>query len=445
MNRNLKLSYIVQPVDNLYSIALKFNTSVESIVFLNHLVSPIIYIGQTLLIPEPVSKKGIEARQLQYKPVTAYTADRPILVNGVDINTGLYPVLNFQPTGATYPFIYVPIAEFSRVGAKVVWDETNQVIRVTSDYDELKNRVNVLTQENQYLLSLTGDLSMEGLGNTAGNILNSGIVGKENEWLYYNKRQGTALYGTLSIIKTDLTMDTPLMAKDDPTYINVLNGWVYYRNGRDNGKIYKIKIDSTERTKLTDDSSTDIMVAGNWIYYANQSDGAKLYKLNVDGTGRIKLNEDQSSAINLIGNWIYYQNVSDGQKPYKVKIDGSKKTKLNDTSAYNIQINGYWIYFRNPADENRIYKMTLDGSNKIKLSDVPTSTFNVSNGWIYYTTVDVPGGDLYKMKLDGTGKTFLNEHFVTNTNIFDDWIYYTRTEKMVYRIKTDGTQKQTLY
>ena len=89
--------------------------------------------------------------------------------------------------------------------------------------------------------------------------------------------------------------------------------------------------------------------------------------------------------------------------------------------------------------------MTLDGSNKIKLSDVPTSIFNVSNGWIYYTTVDVPGGDLYKMKLDGTSKTFLNEHFVTNINIFDEWIYYTRAEKMVYRIKTDGTQKQTLY
>ncbi|WHY91656.1 DUF5050 domain-containing protein [Neobacillus cucumis] len=445
MNRNLNLSYVVQPGDNLYSIAMKFNTSVESITHTNYLSTPIIYIGQTLLIPDQTTKKGMEVRQLQYKPVTAYTADRPILVNGVDINTGLYPVLNFKPEGATYPFIYVPIAEFSRVGAKVVWDETNQLINVTSDYNELQNRVNVLTQENQYLLALTEELTTGGLGNTTGNILNNGIVAKENDWLFYNKRQGTALYGTLSKIKTDLTLDTPLSANDDPTYMNVLNGWVYYRNGRDNGKIYKIKTDGTERTKLTDDSSTNVTVAGNWIYYANQSDGAKLYKLNIDGTGRIKLNDDQTSAINLIGNWIYYQNVSDSQKPYRVKIDGTERAKLNETSAYYFQIDGYWMYFRNPADENRIYKMTLDGSNLIKLSDVPSSTFNVSNGWIYYATVDVPGGDLYKMKLDGTGNTFLNEHFVTNINIFDDWIYYTRTEKMVYRIKTDGTQKQTLY
>jgi hypothetical protein len=445
MNRNTNPRYVVQPGDNLYSIAMRYNTSVESIAVLNQLVNPIIYIGQTLLIPNQLSKMETEVRLMTYRPVTAYTATRPIMVNGVDINTGLYPVLNFKPEGAAYPFIYVPIAEFSRVGAQVVWDPTNQVINVTSDYDELKNRVNVLTEENQYLLSLIEDFSMEGLGNSAGNIINNGFIAKENDWLYYNKRQGTLLYGELNKMKTDSSMDTQLASNEDPTYINVINGWVYYRNGEDNGRIYKIRIDGTEMTKLTDDSSTNIMVKGDWIYYANQSDGAKLYKIKVDGTERIKLNEDHSSSINLIRNWIYYQNVGDRNTPYRVKNDGTERTKLNDTSVYNMIILGYWIYFRNPANENRIYRMTLDGSNKMRLSDVPSSTFNVSDGWIYYTTVDVPGGDLYKMRLDGTDKTFLKEEFVTNMIIFDEWIYYTRIEKMVYRIRTDGTEKQALY
>jgi LysM repeat protein len=288
MKRNPILRYVVQPGDNLYSIAIKFNTSVESIFFLNHLVSPNIYIGQTLLIPNQTLKKGIEVRQMEYRPVTAYTATRPILVNGVDINTGLYPVLNFKPEGATYPYIYVPIAEFTRVGAEVVWDPVNQVITVTSDYDKLKNQVNLLTEENQYLLSLINDVQMDGLGNTIGNILNNGFIAKESDWLYYNKRQGTSLYGYLSKIKTDLTMDTRLVS-DEPTYTNVLNGWVYYRNGREDGKIYKIKTDGTERTKITDDSSTNIIVRGDWIYYANQSDGAKIYKIKIDGTHPIDL------------------------------------------------------------------------------------------------------------------------------------------------------------
>lgn len=81
----------------------------------------------------------MQTRQLAYRPVTAYTADRPILVNGYDINTGVYPVLNYKPVNAQYPYIYVPIAEFSRVGAKVIWDETKQLLTVVTDYYQTKS------------------------------------------------------------------------------------------------------------------------------------------------------------------------------------------------------------------------------------------------------------------------------------------------------------------
>ncbi|MFE8701516.1 DUF5050 domain-containing protein [Cytobacillus sp. FJAT-54145] len=443
MNKHHNTLYIVQPGDYLHSIARKFNTTIERIALMNKLDSQVLYIGQTLLIPNQPSVG--EARQLQYKPVTAYTATRPINVNGVNINAGLYPVLNFKPEGATYPFIYVPIAEFSRVGANVVWDPVNQVINVTSDYDELKSRVESLTAENQYLKTLINNTQLAEQGNTAGNIMNTGFLGKENEWIYFNKRQGQEVYGALMKKQTDLTMETLLASYEDPSYINILNGWVYFRSGWNNGRIFKIRTDGTELTQINDDSSTNILVRGDWVYYVNQSDGAKIYKIRVNGTERTKLNEDQSSTINLIGNYIYYQNVSNQQKPYRVNIDGTERTKLNDTGVYSMLIQGDWIYFRNPADESRIYRMKIDGSSIMRLSDVPASNLNVSNGWIYYTTVSVPGGDLYKMRLDGSEKTYLNEEFVTNIIIFEDWIYYTRTEKMIYRIKTDGTQKQTLY
>ncbi|WP_010249246.1 hypothetical protein [Acetivibrio cellulolyticus] len=85
----------------------------------------------------------IQARVMTYKPVTAYTATQPIYVNDVDINTGLYPVLNFKPEGATYPYIYVPIAEFARVGAKVVWDDANQLLTVETDYYKMKTLLQI--------------------------------------------------------------------------------------------------------------------------------------------------------------------------------------------------------------------------------------------------------------------------------------------------------------
>lgn len=446
MVRNQTFTYVIQPGDSLYAIASKFTTSVQTIIDLNHLVNPaLLYVGQTLVIPNQSTLHALNTRQQEYKQVTAYTATRPILLNGYDINTGQYPVLNFKPEGATYPFIYVPIAEFSRVGANVVWDPVEQVIRVTSDYDELKNQVKALTEENQYLKSILQETPPQERGNTTGNIVNGGFVGKGGEWLYYKKREGNALYGDLYKEKEDLTMDTLLANDDDPSYINVLNGWVYYRNGREDGKIFKIKLDGAEKTKVTDDSATGLIVSGDWIFYANQSEDGKLYKIKVDGTERIKLTDLQSSSINLIGDWIYYQNVIHDNMIYRIKVDGTGRELVNTQRAYNLIIEDSTIYFRNPNDDNKIYKMALDGTNKTKLSDESSDTFNIANGWIYYITRNVPGGDLYKMRLDGTEKTYLNDQNVTNMIIFDDWIYYKKIEKMIYRIKTDGTNKQNLY
>jgi spore germination cell wall hydrolase CwlJ-like protein len=50
-----------------------------------------------------------------YSPVTAYIADLAVYFNGNNINSGTYPVLNYQPAGATYPWIYVPLKEVSNL------------------------------------------------------------------------------------------------------------------------------------------------------------------------------------------------------------------------------------------------------------------------------------------------------------------------------------------
>lgn len=74
----------------------------------------------------------------QYKPVTAYTLSVPIYVNGTDINKPPYPAINYKPEGVQYPYVYVPIAQFSKVGAVVNWDDKTQTLNVTTDYFTLK-------------------------------------------------------------------------------------------------------------------------------------------------------------------------------------------------------------------------------------------------------------------------------------------------------------------
>lgn len=122
------VSYTVQSGDTLYRIASMFNTTVQSILSVNSGMNPnVLYIGQQICVP--------------LSQAVAQIADKPVIVNNVNINTGLYPVLNYRPPNAQYPYIYVPIAEFSRVGAKVSWDEAKQLLTVTTDYYDLKNTI----------------------------------------------------------------------------------------------------------------------------------------------------------------------------------------------------------------------------------------------------------------------------------------------------------------
>ena len=93
---------------------------------------PLYYDGMRTYIPSINGE--VNPRQMKYMPVTAYTAVQPVLVNGEDINTGPYPILNFQPEGAQAPFIYVPIAQFSKVGASVKWNENANQMWVETDY-----------------------------------------------------------------------------------------------------------------------------------------------------------------------------------------------------------------------------------------------------------------------------------------------------------------------
>lgn len=139
MNLNI---YYVQPEDTIQTVAEKFHITVQDLMQMNYMAVPEVVVGQPLYVPYLRAYSASHYnRQLQYKPVTAYTADRPIIVNGEDINTGLYPVLNYQPEGAEYPYIYVPIAEFRRVGSRVVWDEEAQLLTVVTDYYELQDQI----------------------------------------------------------------------------------------------------------------------------------------------------------------------------------------------------------------------------------------------------------------------------------------------------------------
>jgi hypothetical protein len=167
----------------------------------------------------------------------------------------------------------------------------------------------------------------------------------------------TALVGTLLIIFTlllagcdDGSKTTASSSKSSPTFANKL----------------QVSQPSTNKISITSSSATSVIEYGNtpgnitnggiacqkgdWIYYTNYSDGYKLYRIRTDGSDRTKLNDDGSSCINVVGDWVYYNNGND-HKLYKIRTDGSDRTKLNDDDSIYINVVGDWVYYNNESDE----------------------------------------------------------------------------------------------
>ncbi|MDZ5471516.1 DUF5050 domain-containing protein [Bacillus sp. 31A1R] len=425
--------------ESLSSIANYYGISIQELMEANRTSNPYPTIGQQLAIPV-----GNEIRQKEYRPVTAYTVTRPVLVNGVDINAGLYPVLNYQPENAQYPFIYVPIAEFGRVGARVVWNEQQQILTVTTNYQQLENQVRLLQAENEQLrrqLSTYQTVSVR--GNTAGNISNWGIAANQGDWVYFsNISQDNKLFK----MRLDGT-GKQLLANDRALYINVVGDWIYYINQSDQFKMYKIRLDGTNKTKIDDlHSATVLSVVGDYIYYVTQSEQYKLFRMKTDGTGRTQLGTDfLIEEMYATEDWVFYTLQNQGLRIVKIKPDGTSRNVVTEYGARQLNIEGDWLYFVNQTMPG-IWRVKWDGSNPTSFSaEYSSPTYlNVKDNMIYYGY-----SDLYKTPTDSPEQIKLTPPlgFAGLINIVGDWLYFRiqyNGEKL-YRMKVDGTAGEIVY
>ncbi|MBC2723873.1 MAG: DUF5050 domain-containing protein, partial [Desulfosporosinus sp.] len=98
-------------------------------------------------------------------------------------------------------------------------------------------------------------------------------------------------------------------------------------------KIYTANLDGTDKKEVTSDATETLNVHNGWIYYSNKEDGYKLYKIQIDGSGRTKLSDqDEINAINIVGDWVFYTRglsvMTGDSSVYMMKLDGSEQGKI---------------------------------------------------------------------------------------------------------------------
>ena len=277
--------------------------------------------------------------------------------------------------------------------------------------------------------------SSNGRGNSAGNIVNLGLVAQQGGWIYYRSNDGGRIYK----VRTDGSERTKLN-DESSSYINVVDGWIYYVKGYEfGGRIYRMRTNGSERTKLNDESSSYyINVVDGWIYYVVAGKGG-IYRMRIDGSECTQLTKEFSKYINVIDGWVYYQGSL--RKIYRMRTDGSERTQVHDDAADYINVVDGWIYYGKISPYTWLYKMRIDGSERTQLNDKHSDHINSVDGWVYYSNFS-DNGRLYKIRTDGSGCTKLNDESWSNyINVVDGWIYYSGSGG-ICRIRTDGSGRQ---
>lgn len=162
---------------------------------------------------------------------------------------------------------------------------------------------------------------------------------------------------------------------------------------------YKASYNMNDLVRLNDDDIEGLIYNDGYLYYSNWSDGGKIYKMKTDGTEKVMLNDTYSGFLNVYDGWVYYTNDSDDYKIYKMKTDGSENSVVcSDICSYFNCYGGY-IYYTNNSDENKIYKIGIDGKGKTKISDSQGSLLFIADNKLFYLNVN--DGNLYSMDFDG--------------------------------------------
>jgi len=132
----------------------------------------------------------------------------------------------------------------------------------------------------------------------------------EQAWIETGMESAEACYNELILLDTVGNTNGNI---NNGGFVAQQGDWLYYSNYADGGKLYKIRSDLSENTKLCDDKVSSINVAGNCVYYILEENNPNkgIYKIHTDGSEKTLLYKDRFIiSMIVLNNKVYGWNLS---------------------------------------------------------------------------------------------------------------------------------------
>lgn len=331
---------------------------------------------------------------------------------------------------------------------------TTKDSHISSDWRNISLRLDgdgYVAEDNTEYMPKEAVKTVNRKGNSNGNIVNLGLVTKQDDWIYYSNWMDNSQ--GICKIKEDGSGWTKI-SSDKARSLNVIGDWIYYENVSDSddyiynnktvqtGKLYKIKTDGTGRQLVCDDNNqyflpAVISVVDGWIYFPDRKDNERLYRIRINDNRVEKLNDNFSCNINVVGNYIYYGNMDDGDKLYRLDINTKESTKMVDVDSRSINATENGMYYVDITNKQTISRLEYNNSS-VKLASY-AYPINVNGNYIYYCS----NSQLWKVNVNkGTPIKVLDVH-TSFINIIDNWIYYINDgDGKLYKVDVNGSSNQ---
>ena len=334
--------------------------------------------------------------------------------------------------------------EVKETGATMAADKTNAVLQT-------ENMIS-LQEETSGIERVSGNFEISGTsvggseestqnsnikyGNTAGNLINSGIVCEGGEKIYYyNKSDDKKLY----VMNLDGSNREALGDIRGAIELNYSGEYVYYQAGG----IYRVSVKNGQVETLINDNCRNMVVTENTIFYLKaDGDTVKIHRMNLDGSGEMVLGEEFASGLNVSNDKIYYINGSDSGRIYSMNLDGSDNTAfLDDKNIQELLVEAELVYFI--GSDSYLYRVNKSGGESAQVGEDKCSNININNGRLYY--YNVTDSTLCCARIDGSDEIVLYSGELNAVNVITDWIYFfNKDDFKYYRITKGGNNIEVL-
>ncbi len=254
---------------------------------------------------------------------------------------------------------------------------------------------------------------------------------------------------------------------DTASYFHRRDGWLYYENKIDDGRLYRIRPDGSAREKLADNPGAALLgFDGPATYFGvfrNEDPSGfdwtidELYRIPADGAPTEKIADVSilcsASGFIAAGNAVFF-NGGDPHQPASLKLDLATG-QIETLSAVPVSeaargSNGA-VFLGREGETGGIDRWDLGATAPVTVLFEPVEEFAVDGDWVYYaslrhlaTDTKKTLGRLYRVPAAGGTPVRLDVGGSSNIRVSGDWVYHTQGWGPLSRTRTDGSKTERL-